>query len=87
MDLYDSLERPALRERLLRSLLDAGVTAIVPEGADFDPDRDEAVTGVVTDDSALVGRIASVERVGFRDRERLLRPAEVAVYRRSQDRS
>lgn len=80
VDLHDSLERPALRERVVRALADVGVTAIVPVDAVFDPARDEAVTSVVTDDPGLLGRVASVERPGFRDQDHLLRPAEVVVY-------
>jgi hypothetical protein len=86
LDLHDATERPALRERIARTLADAGVTAIVPLGDVFDPDHDEAVTTVVTDDPSLFGRVASVERAGFRDGDQLLRPAEVAVYVRPQSR-
>ena len=55
-------------------------------GRDFDPSKlsaldREAVDAVPTDDPARHRTIASVERPGYLDGDRLIRPAQVVVHR------
>ena len=55
-----------------------GVTEIHPEGAAFDPNLHECVLHQ-PHDSAEEGAVISVERVGYKLHDRLLRPASVVV--------
>jgi molecular chaperone GrpE (heat shock protein) len=50
-------------------------------GEPFDPKEHRALRAVVTDNSEQERRIARVIRCGFRQGSRILRPAEVDVYR------
>jgi hypothetical protein len=81
VDLERLLPQPALREKVHRALARVGVTAEVPTGAPFDPDRHCAVGTVPTADPDRHDRIASVESCGFRDGERELRNPDVVVWR------
>jgi len=71
---------------VLRGMLGAlrrhGVERIEAEGKPFDPNEHEAVTMVETDEAAP-GTVISVHRPGYRMRDRLLRPALVAVSKAS----
>jgi molecular chaperone GrpE len=78
--LYDVVRDDVLRDRLRQALAEAGVSELDSVGDRFDPSLHRATGWVPTDDPALDGRIAEVERHGFRDRERVLRLPEVRVY-------
>lgn len=51
------------------------------EGAEFDRRQHRAVGTTATEDEALDGRVAEVRRPGYRDEERVVRFAEVVVYK------
>jgi molecular chaperone GrpE len=78
--LYDVLGDEVLRARLRDALAEAGVSELDSVGARFDPSQHRATGWVPTDDPALEGRIAEVERRGFSDRGAVLRLPEVRVY-------
>ena len=69
---------------VLRGMLGAlrrhGVERIEAEGKTFDPNEHEAVTMMETAE-VPAGTVLSVHRPGYRMRDRLLRPAMVAVSR------
>ena len=68
-----------LVQRNLSNLLDSeGVTAIEAQGRPFEPWEHEAVLYEETPDSAE-GTVVRVIREGYRLRDRVLRPAQVAV--------
>lgn len=68
-----------LVQRNLSNLLDSeGVTAIEAQGQPFEPWEHEAVLYEETPDSAE-GTVVRVIREGYRLRDRVLRPAQVAV--------
>lgn len=77
----DQLSSGALRSRLGRALSDVGILDVDPIGQPFDAELHTAVEVVPTTDRSLHNRVASTERVGYRDGERPLRLPEVAVYR------
>jgi hypothetical protein len=81
VELEGLLPQPALREKVHRALARVGVTADVPTGALFDPERHCAVGTVPTSDPDRHDRIATVESCGFRDGERELRNPDVVVWR------
>ena len=68
-----------------RKLLDAlereGLRRVDAEGERFDPLLHDAVLTQPTDDPARDGRIAHVLLPGYRFGERLLRPAQVVVWK------
>ena len=81
VELADVIPSDALRSRLRDALAGAGVEPVLPEkGAEFDGVGYRIVDRVATDDPALHNRIATVERPGYVDRGRRLRPPEVLVY-------
>jgi molecular chaperone GrpE (heat shock protein) len=53
----------------------------VDAGTEFDRREHRAVGTRVTEDEALDGRVAEVRRPGYRDEERVVRFAEVVVYK------
>jgi molecular chaperone GrpE len=65
---------------LVRSLELLGLTPTGAVGEAFDANLHEAVMAVPSDDPERVGQIQSVFEVGFRQGERLVRPARVIVY-------
>jgi len=67
--------------KLAKTLADAGMAAVDPLGQRFDPNDHEAILLEPTDDSAQDEIVSNVIRVGYRLGDRLLRPAQVAVYR------
>lgn len=72
-----------LVERNLRSLLSAeGVEAIPAEGAEFDPRLHEAVGSAPSED-VPEGHVLHVVRQGYRKGERILRPTQVLVAKKS----
>ena len=82
VELEGMLEREALREKVRRALGRVGVRPVDPLGEVFDPDRHEAVGSEPTGDLDCHDRVASVQRLGFLDRNgRELRLPEVVVWR------
>jgi hypothetical protein len=81
VELHDAVDRPALRERLIRTLESVGVRRIDSDGAVFDAAHHLALDRVPCGDPTLHNRVAATERAGYLDRGVLLRPAEVTVYR------
>jgi hypothetical protein len=78
----DRVGNRVLADRLAEGLRAAGWTPIEPEGDRFDPAHHTWVDREPTDDPALDGTIAAVERSGYRDRSgTLVRQPEVVVYR------
>ena len=65
---------------LERNLDSLGLKRIGEIGEKFDPDLQEALTAVPTDDSEKKGTIAEVFQSGFVRDERLVRPARVLVF-------
>ncbi len=81
IELADVIPSDSLRSRLRDALTGAGVEPVLPEkGAEFDAASYRVVDRVATDDPALHNRIATIERAGYVDRGRRLRPPEVLVY-------
>lgn len=78
--LGDSVDNPAVRERLTRALAEIGVLAMVPDGELFDPAWHRAVDRVAAADPTLHNRVAGTQRLGYVDHGRLVRPADVTVY-------
>ena len=81
IEVGDLIDSQALRRKLLDALFDVGVLGVDATGEPFDAREHRAVDSVATDEPSLHGRIAATERQGYRDRGRLLRRADVSVYR------
>jgi molecular chaperone GrpE (heat shock protein) len=65
-----------------------GIDAFAVEaGTEFDRYQHRAVGTRATEDAALDGRVAEVRRPGYRDEERVVRFAEVVVYKVVADES
>ncbi|MGE3795526.1 MAG: nucleotide exchange factor GrpE [Dehalococcoidia bacterium] len=79
LDLLEPDEDAA--EQATGALAAAGVVPRDPTGARFDPARHRAQGRIPTDDPALDWVVASTVAAGWADGERVLRPAEVWVYR------
>ena len=63
-----------------------GLEEINPEGELFDPNYHESLSHVASD-SVAEGHVVLVHRIGYRIRERLLRPAQVVVSSGKPDES
>jgi molecular chaperone GrpE len=72
-----------VRRSLLTRLGQLGVTHAPARGELFDPDRHEAVALVPVTDPAQDGRVIDVMREGYLIGEATLRPAGVAVGKRT----
>lgn len=70
-----------IARKLTKTLADAGMEVVNPLGERFDPNFQEAVLLTPTDDPEQDETVSQVLRVGYRLGDRLLRPAQVAVYR------
>ena len=81
IDLRERLERTPLDAELRSLLAEVGITEYVADGERFDPDVHHAAGATPTDDPGLHDRIASTDRLGYRDRDRVLLAPEVIVYR------
>jgi hypothetical protein len=79
LDLLDPDEEAA--ERAITALAEAGVVAIGSDGERFDRQRHRAEGRVDTDDPARDWIVANTVRTGWACGERILRPAQVWVYR------
>jgi molecular chaperone GrpE len=78
------LEGVELVERkFLRTLLDAGIEEMNPEGEPFDPNTMEAVMRADTDDPARDDHVAQVFQKGYLFKGHLVRPARVSVFKDS----
>jgi molecular chaperone GrpE len=75
MEGIDLVER-----KFVRSLGDAGVETIVPEGVAFDPERMEAMMRVPAESDEQVDQVAQVFQKGYALKGNLIRPARVSVY-------
>jgi hypothetical protein len=81
----DRVTSRALGDRLAAALATAGINAVEPIGARFDPARHEAGGTTATGDPARAGTVAAVEVTGYRDRDgHSLRVPVVTVYRLQQ---
>lgn len=81
MGLRDQLPSAALGDEAARALAAVGITEVRPDGQPFDPSRHHAVDQVETDDPARHNTVASTERPGYADGDRLVRQPEVVVAR------
>ncbi len=70
-----------IRDGLLRRGLAGGIARIPVEGETFDPNLHEAMEMVACDRPEDDGRIVEEVRAGYRQGERVLRPAQVRVGR------
>lgn len=72
-----------VRDLFVSKLGAFGVTRLEALGRRFDPEIHEAITVVPVDDSAQDGRVVGVIREGYAIGDEVLRPAGVAVARKS----
>ena len=70
-----------IARKLVKTLSDAGMESVDPLGERFDPNFHEALILTPTDDPELDETVSQVMLAGYRLGDRLLRPAQVAVYR------
>jgi hypothetical protein len=84
VDLLEAVPSDSLRYRIRRVLSDAGIVEYGADGEVFDPERHNVVDVESTDDPSRESRIARTVRPGFSDGARVIRPAEVLVYRGSR---
>jgi molecular chaperone GrpE len=70
-----------IRDGLLRRGLAGGITRLTVQGATFDPNLHEAMEMVACDRPEDDGRIIEEVRAGYRQGDRVLRPAQVRVGR------
>ena len=69
------------RRRFLEALERHGVEKVDPAGEDFDPNEAEAIRVDPVSEAAMSGKVTDVLRPGYRLRDRVIRPARVAVGR------
>lgn len=69
------------RRRFLEALERHGVEKVDPTGEDFDPNEAEAMRVDPVSEAAMSGKVTDVLRPGYRLRDRVIRPARVAVGR------
>jgi molecular chaperone GrpE (heat shock protein) len=79
----DSADLEFLEKRVAELLHDSGVLPLSPEpGTPFDPKEHQATGRATTEDPAADRTVAELRRAGLRrDDGRMLRPADVVVYR------
>ncbi len=70
-----------IARKLLKTLGDTGMAVIDPAGQRFDPNFHEAILITPTDDPEQDEFVSQVLLTGYRLGDRLLRPAQVAVFR------
>jgi len=78
MEGIDLVER-----KFVRSLSDAGIETIEPEGVAFDPELMEAMMRVPVESDEQMDRVAQVFQKGYVLKGQLIRPARVSVYTQS----
>jgi molecular chaperone GrpE len=81
IEVADQVESTMLHDQLVDALADVGVERFEPDGERFDPHVHAAAGWEGTTDPALDGRIAAVQRPGYRSGEREIRPPDVIVWR------
>ena len=69
------------RKRFLEALERHGVEKLDPRGEEFDPNEAEAMRVDPVADPEMSGKVTDVLRPGYRLRDRVIRPAQVAVGR------
>ncbi|MCG8468206.1 MAG: nucleotide exchange factor GrpE [Gemmatimonadetes bacterium] len=72
-------------KKLTKTLADAGMEAVNPLGERFDPNLHEAILVAPTDDESKDETVSQVVRIGYRLGDRLLRPAQVGVFRHEEE--
>ncbi len=72
-----------VRERFLATLMKHGVERMDPAGEPFDPNMAEAIGMEPVDDDAMDGKVTRTYRPGYVLGKRVLRPARVAVGKKS----
>lgn len=78
---YDLSPNSALQTHIAQVLARVGVDRIeVPSGSVFDPSVCEAISTVATEDNDLYQRVSETLRPGWRGRDAILRPPQVAVW-------
>jgi molecular chaperone GrpE len=78
MEGIDLVER-----KFVRSLSDAGVETIVPDGVAFDPELMEAMMRVPAESDEQMDQVAQVFQKGYALKGQLIRPARVSVFTQS----
>ncbi len=68
-----------IRDGLLRRIEQSGLSRLSTVGEAFNPQLHEAVETLPVADQALDGQVVTEARAGYRQGERVLRPARVAV--------
>ncbi len=71
--------------KLAKTLADAGMEAVNPLGERFDPNVHEAILLAPTSDPAQDEIVSQVIRIGYQIGDRLLRPAQVGVFRHEEE--
>jgi hypothetical protein len=84
VELLDTLPNESQRYQVHRALSDAGIVEFGADGDLFDPERHEVVDVEWTDDPSRESRVARTVRAGYADGTRVIRAAEVLVYRGSR---
>lgn len=79
----DRLPETAVRGRLAQALEATGVRRVGALGERFDPKWHEATAVTASQTSAQDGTIAEVEEHGYVDKDGLVRPARVTVFKAS----
>lgn len=71
--------------KFAKTLTDAGMEAVNPLGERFDPNLHEAILLAPTSDPAQDEIVSQVIRIGYQIGDRLLRPAQVGVFRHEEE--
>jgi len=71
--------------KLAKTLKDAGMEAVNPLGERFDPNVHEAILVAPTTDASQDEIVSQVILVGYRLGDRMLRPAQVGVFRHEEE--
>lgn len=81
ISIYDLSDSPGVALQAQKTLASVGITPIFPErGTPFDINQHAGGGAASTQEPALYWHISSVTRVGWRNEQEILRPAEVIVY-------
>lgn len=72
-----------VRNRFLATLEKHGVARLDPFGQPFDPETAEAIGVVPVDDASMDGAVVETYRAGYMLGDRVIRPARVAVGKKS----
>jgi molecular chaperone GrpE len=72
-----------VRNRFLATLEKHGVARLDPAGQPFDPETAEAIGVIPVDDATMDGAVVETYRAGYMLGDRVIRPARVAVGKKS----